>query len=111
MRSRLATPAGLAVGAAIVIALVVVVGRMLPWATEQRQIVSSVPVPPPLFTISPVALDPGRIACTDRVALDPDSGVAAIRLAPRSAGVPGLAMTVRAPGGYRASARFGGGTG
>jgi len=111
MPSRRPGAAGLAVGAALVVMLVVAVGRMVPWATEQRQIVSSVPVPPPLFTISPVALDPGRRACVDRVALDERSGVAAVRTVPRTAGVPRLEFSARAAGGYRAGASFRGGLG
>jgi hypothetical protein len=83
---------------------------MLPWLTEQRQITSSVPVPPPLFTISPVRLDPGRQACTDTVALDERSGVAAIRTAPGAAGSPRLTFTARS-GAYRAQGAFRAGLG
>ena len=109
MRSRRGA-AGIAIGVAAVILLVVGVARMLPFVTEQRQIVSSVPVPPPLFTISPVAIDPGRRACTDQVALDERSGVAAVRAVPRTRDVPRLTLTARA-GDYRARTPFRGGLG
>jgi hypothetical protein len=110
MRSRVSGPAGFAIAAALVVLLVVAAGRMAPWLTEQRQITSSVPVPPPLFTISPVRIEPGRQACTDQVALDRRSGVAAIRIAPPASGIPRLDFTARA-GTWRARSVFRGGLG
>src|SRR4051794_31652158 len=104
------TLAGIAVGAAVVVLLVVAVGRVAPFALEQRQVVSSVPVPPPLFTISPVRIPPGRSACTNDVALDRDSGVAAVRAAPSATGPVRLALSARA-GDWRAVAQFRSGLG
>jgi hypothetical protein len=100
----------LAVLAAAVVLLVVAAGRMVPFATEQREIVSSVPVPPPLFTISPVRVAPGRSACTDQVALDERSAIATVRTTPRARDIPPAGLTVRA-GDYRARGRFGDGLG
>jgi hypothetical protein len=110
MRRRAPSTAGFALGAFAVVLLVVALGRMLPFLAEQRQITSAVPVPPPLFRISPVQIDPGRQACADKVALDERSGVAAIHAAPRTAGVPRLAFTARS-GAYRARGAFRGGLG
>src|SRR4051794_11006351 len=104
------TAAGIAVGAALVVFLVVALGRMAPFLLEQRQVVSSVPVPPPLLTISPVRIAPGRSACTSDVALDRDSGVAAIRAAPPATGPLRLALSARA-GDWRAQTPFRAGLG
>jgi hypothetical protein len=110
MARRVPGPAGFALGAFVLVLVVVAAGRMLPFALEQRQITSAVPVPPPLFTISPIDLRPGAAACVEEVALDRRSGVAAIQTVPGSAPIQRLLFTASS-GAYRARSAFRGGLG
>jgi hypothetical protein len=110
MARSLRGPAGFALGAFMLVLIVVAAARMLPFVLEQRQITSAVPVPPPLFTINPINLRPGRAACVEEVALDRRSGVAAIQTVPGSAPIQRLLLTASS-GAYRARSAFRGGLG
>jgi hypothetical protein len=94
----------IAVLAALAMLLVVGALRMAPWATERRQLLSSVPGPAPVTQITPLRLAPGARACTAEVALDRHSGVARLIAAPGVGHGPPLTVTVRA-GSWRAAGR------
>jgi hypothetical protein len=94
----------IALGAFVVITAIL----WLPWATKDRTVIASTPVPPALFGVTPAPLQPGQKACMDQVTMDPVSQVAEIGVA--TGGKPGPPLDVVATGkGYRSTARVPGG--
>src|SRR4051794_31163935 len=92
----------------IALAVFVVVAAILwiPWATKER-VVSTTPVPPPLFGITPAPLKPGSTACLTNVTFTPETDIGEIGLTTKGAGPP-LDVTASAQG-YHATAKIGGG--
>jgi hypothetical protein len=80
----------------------------IPWATEKRVVVASTPVPPALFSVTPIPLGPGQSACMNQVTLDPNSQI--VEIGVDTGGKPGPPLDVAATGrGYRATTRVPGG--
>jgi hypothetical protein len=77
-------------------ALFVIAGAVMwiPWATEDRGVIASTPVPPPLFSITPANLKGGSQACLDQVTFDPNTQVGEIGA--NSGGKPGPELSIRA---------------
>jgi hypothetical protein len=92
----------IALGALVAIAAVL----WIPWATKQRTVVDSTPVPPALFSVTPAPLGPGQTACMQQVTLDSLSQVAEIGVATGGKPGPPLEVTASGPGGYRATTRI-----
>ena len=88
--------AGVLLVAAIVLAL--------PWGTQSRDRIASVPVAPDLERVSLVRLAPGTAACTAPVVFGPAAARAVFTTRATSAGAPPLRVTATAAG-YRQSAR------
>lgn len=93
------------------LAALAVIGAILwiPWATKERVVVASTPVPPALFSITPSALAPGSTACMSGVTFTPATQIAEIGL--NTGGKPGppLDITATGPDGYLATTRINGG--
>jgi hypothetical protein len=74
----------------------------VPWATESRTVIASIPVAPPLFGITPAPVGPGKQACMTQVTFDRFSQIG--RIGATTGGKPGPAITITASGpGYRAT--------
>jgi hypothetical protein len=77
----------------------------IPWFTEDRGVLASTPVPPPLYGLLPVKLAPGQTACLSQVTFSPRGQVAELSLVPGAMPGPPLAVTASAPG-YHATAQI-----
>lgn len=95
---------------AVGLALFGVTGAMLwiPWATKNRTVIASTPVPAALFGITPVKLGPGREACLLQVTFTPQSQVGEIGVSTAGRAGPPLRISASAPD-YRTRARIPGG--
>jgi hypothetical protein len=78
----------------------------IPWATKER-VVTTTPVPPPIFSITPIPLKAGKTACLDNVTFSPQTEVGEIGVTTKKPGPP-LDITANAPG-YHATAKINGG--
>jgi hypothetical protein len=80
----------------------------IPWATKDRVVIGSTPVPPALFSITPVPVKPGSTACLTDVTFSPATQIGEIGLTTGGKPGPPLDITATAPG-YVAAARIPGG--
>jgi hypothetical protein len=97
MRNRTAL---IGLGVFVVVAAILFV----PWATKDRGVIASTPVPPPLFSVTSIPLKPGQTACMNQVTFDPLSQVAEIGVGTGGKPGPPLMATLSGPG-YRSVAR------
>jgi hypothetical protein len=108
MPRRLLSPralAGLGAGLGLLIACI---AWFLPYLTRERENVSGVPVPRPLFVQDEVELRPGSEACLSDVAFDTDAET--IELTALRGKAPGARLAIVAEGpGYRETAAVPGG--
>ena len=70
----------------------------IPWATTERPIIASTPVPPPQFGVSPAAVRGGGTACQRNVTFYSRTKVAEIGVLTGGKPGPVLAVTASAPG-------------
>src|SRR4051812_5154275 len=94
------SPATLALLAGCLVLAAGAVIKVIPWLTDSRDLVSSVPGLPPLATVTPVTLDHGRRACATNVTIDTDAGRVVVTGSARHHPAPPLRVTASAPG-YR----------
>ena len=80
----------------------------IPWATQERVVTESTPVPPPLFSVTPAPLKPRSTACQTTVTFSPETQIAEIGVTTGGKPGPPLAITATAPG-YRARTSLPGG--
>src|SRR4051794_14623898 len=78
----------------------------IPWATKER-VVTTTPVPPPLFGITPAPVKAGGTACLTNVTFTPETEIGEIGLTTNGPGPP-LDITASAKG-YRAGTKIAGG--
>jgi hypothetical protein len=77
----------------------------IPWATKDRVVVASTPVPPPLFGITPAPLKGGVTGCMQGVTFDPQTQIGEIGFDTKGKPGPRIAITATAPG-YRATSQI-----
>src|SRR3954452_17635980 len=81
----------------------------IPWATKERVVIGSTPVPPALFSITPAPIKPGGTACLTNVTFSPATEIGEIGLTTGKKPGPPLEITATGPHGYLATARIPGG--
>jgi hypothetical protein len=94
-----------AIGAMLTLIAVAAAVLWIPWATKDRVVLASTPVPPPIFSITPAPVKGGSLACMQQVTFDPHTQIAEIGLTTGGRPGPPLEITAEAPG-YRARARI-----
>src|SRR5947208_1470055 len=94
--------ASVTLGAGVVLAIGLIT-QIVPWWTDSRDLVSSVPGPAPLSGFAAIQLRPGHTACATNIVIDTDAGrVDLIAKLGRHKGAP-LRITASGPG-YRSQA-------
>src|SRR4051812_30917743 len=91
----------------VVTALVVVFGALVwfvPYVEQSRQPVSSTGASPPFYSVRPVPLAPGSLACMTDVTIDTNAGLAQFVAIPGSQAAPPLRVSARGPDGYQSPA-------
>ncbi len=91
----------------IVTALLVVVGMLIwfvPYLGQSRRPVSSTGASPPFYSITPVLLAPGSLACMTNVTIDTNAGLAQFVAIPGPQAAPPLRVSARGPDGYHSPA-------
>jgi hypothetical protein len=87
--------------------LVVVLGALvwfLPYVNRSIQPVSSTGASPPFYSVTPVPLAPGSVACMTNVTIDTDAGVAQFLAIPGPQPAPPLRVSTDGPDGYHGRA-------
>src|SRR3954463_9838412 len=94
------SPRLISVGCAGLVLTFAVIHWWGPWLTREHDYATSIPQPPPLFTLSLIRLGPDQRACFPDAVMDHRSEVARFRVRTLRHPAQPLSLTLTAPG-YR----------